>query len=267
MDIQIVSDLHLEFIGLKKKYNLFKPTAKYLALLGDICCVVDDKDFAIFKQFILEILPQYELIIMIGGNHEAYTSKPPTKETTLEASHVKIRTFFKQTSKKLHYLQNNTLKIINGKKTYYIIGTTLWSYIPKEHYANIQPNLSDYKYIYVEDEKNIRHLTPNDVTTMFRRNYAYIKGQITKAQLNNASVIVFTHHCPFIKAEHGKNKLDYAYYSDCSDLFAKNVVLWGYGHTHIKDDHVHKGVRFYSMPKGYPMQHTSFDRNSKVTIK
>lgn len=268
INIQIVSDLHLEFTGDKKKFNILKPSAPYLALVGDICCVADVSDFQIFKNFILELLPQYEHIIMVSGNHEAYTtSRQPTKLQTIDACHAKIRAFFRETSKKLHYLQNNTLKIIKGKKLYYIIGTTLWSNIPKEQYANIQSSLSDYKHIYIEDNNKVRLIVPNDIVTMFKRNYLYIKSQLARAAIDGATAIVLTHHCPFIKPDFGKNKLDYGYYSDCSALFTKNVALWGYGHTHIKDDHQYKGVRFYSMPKGYPMQHTNFDRAKSVNVK
>ena len=45
LDIQIVSDLHLEFVADKKSLVCFKPSAKVLALLGDICCVASDDDF------------------------------------------------------------------------------------------------------------------------------------------------------------------------------------------------------------------------------
>lgn len=265
--IQIVSDLHLEFLGPKKKFNLFKPTAKTLALLGDICCVIDDKDFEIFKSFILEILPQYELIIMVGGNHEPYTVvRNPTANHTLEASHEKIKSFFKATSKNLHYLNNNTLKITMGKKKYHIIGTSLWSFIPKEYYENIEKNISDYKFIYIQAEKKIRRLYPEDVSSMYKHNYGYIKRQIARSTAESANIIVLTHHCPFTKPEFGKNKLDYAYYSDCTPLLNKQVILWAYGHTHIKDDHMIGSTRFYSMPKGYPSQKTNFDKEACINV-
>lgn len=266
-DIQIVSDLHLEFIGKKDKYNLLKPSARHLALLGDICCVVDNDDFNIFKAFINEILPLYDTIIMVSGNHEGYTKvRKPTSEHTLQYTHEKIRSFFRQTSKKLHYLQNNTLKIKVGKKKYHIIGTTLWSYIPPEAQPILQKSLSDYKNIYVQDNKDIRRLLPSDVTAMFKHNYSYIRNQIIRAKEEGATTIVLTHHCPFIKPTYGKDLLDYGYYTNCKAILDRHVVLWGYGHTHIKDNHVVNGTRFYSMPKGYPGQHTEYVKDASLSV-
>lgn len=274
LDIQVVSDLHLEFRADKKPFNLFKPTAPILALLGDICCVGDISDFEIFKRFMLEILPNYEHCIMISGNHEPYynpikKSTPPTKDNTLDACSAKIKAFFRATSKKLHYLDNNTLKLTVGKKKYVIVGSTLWSHIPKEEQTRVQDIMSDYQYVYVKDQKTakIRKLLASDVQQMFSKNYKYIKTQVDKAIAGNYKVIIMTHHCPFIYKTYDPKSFDVAYYSDCSAIAnPKAVAMWLYGHTHQALDKVIGKVRYYSNPLGYPRERTGFDKDAKVKI-
>jgi predicted phosphodiesterase len=274
LEIQIVSDLHLEFRSDKKVFNVIKPTAKVLALLGDICCTGDASDMEIFKRFIIEILPHYDHIIMVSGNHDPYFNPAkktaPGKENTLSASHTKIKAFFSATSKKLHYLNNSTLKLSVGGKKFVIVGSTLWSYIPKEHQERIEGAMSDYQYIYVSDAKTnkIRSLKASDVTSMFNKNYRYIKGQIDKAAAGNYKVIIFTHHRPYIDKTYDVNSHDPAYKSDCSAIVNPKVVaLWAFGHCHERVDKVIKGVRYYSNCLGYPRERTGFDKTAKVKIQ
>ena len=268
LKIQIVSDLHLEFHATKAKFNFIKPTAPILALVGDICCLATDKDFDIFKRFIAEILPSYEIIILISGNHEMYINdKQITANQTIEGINYKIRAFFK-TNKKLHYLQNNTLKITSGKKQYYIIGATLWTNIPISQHERIVKAMSDYSYIYVTDKTSgkIRNITPQDTCSMFRKSYTYIKSQLAKAAAAKATAIVLTHHMPIMKPTYNILTHDPAYMSDCSALFAKPLVFWAFGHIHEKIDMNVRGVRFYSNCKGYPYQKTCFSHDEFVTI-
>ena len=105
LEIQIVSDLHLEFWQTKTKFNFVQPAADILALLGDICCWGSDNDFETFKKFIYEILPLYKTIIMVPGNHEYYfntsnSSEKITQLKTIEGIDQKIRKFFRETSSK-----------------------------------------------------------------------------------------------------------------------------------------------------------------------
>lgn len=269
MLIQIVSDLHLEFYADKTKFNFLVPSAPILALLGDTCCCASAEDFEIFKRFIAEILPLYEYIILIPGNHEYYFNPPvrypPTKANTLQATDARIRDFCKS-NPKLHYLNNRVLKITMGKKTYSIIGTALWSYIPPEEHARMETTMSDYKYIWVADGNKIRKLKAADVTSMFMKNTRMIKAALDKARMSNHIPIVLTHHRPYIDATYNVKSFDPAYHSDCSAWLKKPIGLVAFGHTHQRTDQLVNGVRVYSLPKGYPGQKTRFDRTSTVQV-
>ena len=271
INIQVVSDLHLEFWSKKEKFGFVKPTSPILALLGDICCLGSDDDFSTFKRFINEILPLYETIIMISGNHEYYfnpSNEPvkPTYNNTMQGIDEKLKTYFKITSPKLHYLNNSTIRINIGKTTYTIIGSTLWTWIPDDQRKKITSFMNDYKYIKYFDEKTIRQLTSNDVATMHLKNYKYIKTQITKAKNLNHKVIVFTHHKPYVSPTYNSAGLDVAYESDLSSMFEPPVLLWCYGHTHVSDSIMKGKTWLYSNPKGYPKQKTLYNNSAVVQV-
>jgi hypothetical protein len=273
LDIQIVSDLHLEFWGNKTKFNFVKPTAPILALLGDTCCMGSDDDFEIFKRFIQEVLPSYEHIVIITGNHEYYynptTKAPATKEHTMEAIDKKLKKYCKDTSPKLHFLHNSKLNISVGKKKATIIGSTLWSHIPEEHQDRIQKNMSDYQYIYVQDPKNkrVRNITAKEISELYNKNAKYIKKQLAKAKKEKTKAILFVHHRPYIDSTYNVNGFDPAYHSDLNSSITSPLVFVGFGHTHVNTDITMNGVRVYSNPKGYPNQKVKYDKEAKITIK
>jgi hypothetical protein len=210
----------------------------------------------------------------------------------------RIKLFFKSTSSKLHYLNNNTLKITANNQDYTIIGSTLWSWIPESERKTITESMNDYQYIQFYDNEKIRKLNANDVATLHLKNYRYIKMQINKAKKLNHKIIVLTHHKPYLSANYNSSSLDVAYESDLSDLFISPVLLWGYGHTHVADNSLqgasnslqvasnslqgasnslqgasnslqvtsnHKTI-LYSNPKGYPNQKTKFNKSAIITL-
>lgn len=270
MNIQIVSDTHVEFWSQKEKFGFIKPSAPILALLGDICCCGSDDDFEVFKRFILELVPLYEHIIFVTGNHEYYynpskRSAPVSIDNTMQGVDQKIKAFFKQTSPKLHFLNNSALKMTVKSTTYLIVGSTLWSWIPEDQRKNVQSSMNDYNYVYVMDGGKARKITSNDVANLHLKNYKYIKSQITKAKKLSYKVIVLTHHKPYLSKTYNPATLDAAYESDLSTLMQEPVALWAYGHTHVSDNSMQGKTWVYSNPKGYPSQKTKF--NKAVSVK
>ena len=265
MLLQIVSDLHLEFWNNKTKFNFIKPSAPVLALLGDICCCVNEDDFSKFKQFIMEILPSFELIIFVCGNHEYYHNKKnsPNVNETIQNTAKKISAYFKNTSPKLKYLNNSTLTIKEKNSTYTIIGSTLWTWIPEENRKIIQQNMNDYNSIYYLDGETPKKLTSDVVAAMHLKNRKYIKAQIDKAKAANNKIIVFTHHKPYLSETQSNFKC--AYESDLLEL-VKEVNLWAYGHTHVRDNKAIGKSKVYSNPKGYPNQKTKFHHDEVVKV-
>jgi predicted phosphodiesterase len=272
LKIQIVSDLHLEFWPHKKVFNFIKPSAPILALLGDTCCVGSDNDFAIYEKFINEIIDKFELILVIPGNHEYYYNPDAStskicKRNTMKGCNDKLRALCNK-SPKLYFLKNQTLQLKSGKTKYLLIGSVLWSYVPNDKQKFVSDNMSDYQYIYITDKKTgkIQQVTAAKTSSLFETNYKYIRRQINFAKKNNMKAIVLTHHKPYVKNNYGKNDFDYAYESNCEKLFKPPLLVWCYGHTHVRDDRVLNGVKVISNPKGYPNQRTKFDNSFCITI-
>ena len=270
MNIQIVSDIHAEFWENKEKFNFIKPSAPFLALVGDICCCGTDSDFQIFKRFILEVEPLYEHIFFVTGNHEYYfntgTFTSITHDNTMQGIDKKIKSFFTKTSKKLHFLNNNSITITIKNTSYLIVGSTLWSWIPENDRKFIQTHMNDYSRIYIStSNRKIRNLIANDIASIHLKNYRYIKTQITKAKKNKQKLIVLTHHKPYI-GNVTRNEFSVAYESDLSSIINNPIILWGYGHTHVADATMIKGVLLYSNPKGYPYEKTKYKPHVSVKI-
>lgn len=272
LKIQIASDIHAEFWSSKTRFNFIKPSAPILALLGDTCCVGSDDDFDVFKRFINEHIDSYNHIIIIAGNHEYYFNPPanspkPKPQNTMSECDKKIYTFCK-TSPKLHYLNNNTMTLTIKNKQYLIIGSVLWSHIPTERQADMQNMMSDYKYIYVKDPKSgrVRNVLSSEISSIHDKNVKYIKSKLEYARKKGMKAIVFSHHKPYLKPDHDALSYDPAYESDLKHLFKKPLLVWCYGHTHIKDNSTISGVQMISNPKGYPRQQTKFSSVFVISV-
>lgn len=63
--IQIVSDLHLEF---DKDVFKIPQSAPYLAILGD-CCVFDEEGTKKYDEFLKKHFQKFKKILIIMGNH------------------------------------------------------------------------------------------------------------------------------------------------------------------------------------------------------
>lgn len=271
LKIQIVSDLHLEFHAEKKKFNFIKPSASILALLGDTCCMGTCNDFNIFDRFIDEILPQYNHIILITGNHEYYSNcgkkmrdhKKMMQPEIMKNIDKKLISYCRKKSPKLHFLNNNSLNLTIGNKQYMILGSTLWSNIPQEEYKRIGKMMNDYNHIYI---KYGEKFNPAAASALFAKNYKYLKSKIEEAEMAGKEVIIFTHHRPFLTPSYCKKSTDPAYMSDCSKLFKKCVKLWAYGHTHEKTSLLFGKTLLYSNAKGYPHEKTGYDPTAVIII-
>jgi len=263
MQIQIVSDIHSEFWGSKDTFNFIKPSAKILALLGDIGVCGTTQDWKTYDRFIKEVSNKFELVLIITGNHEYYTNN--TDKKTMAVIDHQLKEYFKKIPN-VKLLNNKSLDIDINDKKYKIIGSTLWSYIPEIDQKDIQNYMNDYSNIYINTESTIKRLLPMHTSAMFQHNYDFIKKKIKQAKKENRKVIIFTHHKPYIEAGYTIKTTDRPYMSDCSGLFNDSIILWAYGHTHIKDDRIINGIRFYSNCKGYPNQRTGYNKSEVVTI-
>ena len=269
--MQIVSDLHLEFYRPQEiidKVKL-KITAKYLALLGDIC-VCGTNDIINMERFLDYYSPKYELIFWLPGNHEFYSGKKTYR--SIDEIIARCKTLCKKYNNVV-FLNNNFCDIKINETKYRIIGTTMWTHIPKAQEEYIAANMNDYNHIYVTGERyigliamqGIVRLTPADVTAMHTKAVRYIYKHIKESPL---PLIILTHHKPFLEAV--ETKLNAGYETNVIGAIPPKlkpkIKFWGYGHTHKHFASSVDGVFLISNPKGYPGQQTKFENDLYIKL-
>lgn len=280
--LQIISDTHLEFESINKKNvhkfinqilvppKTDKKQIKCLALLGDICCAGNICDFNKYKLFITSLMPLYDYIFIVPGNHEYYMQSkniPKSKLSTIQGINEKINKFCNK-YKKLYFLNNKSILLKLGKRKFYIFGATLWSYIHPSCYNEIKNMMNDYQYIYTynKQNKNITKLTPRKVVSMHVSVLKKLDNLIKIAKKKKIPIIVLTHHKPYVNVKNKKNRYiditSQAYESDLYNYIKYPVIIWGYGHTHIADNCKINNVNVISNPKGYNKQkyHNGFSK-------
>jgi predicted phosphodiesterase len=276
LKIQIISDLHLEFMKKLPKFLKNFKQADYLFLAGDIGYIqYPHYNRGIFYQFICWCTNNYKKVFYIMGNHDAYTTDLNlAKESLKKISEEKPNFIF---------LEKGVVSELEGYK---VIGCTLWSHIDSDTYS------------IMNDKNNIKingqYLERNDFLKMHKDDIAWLNEQIdcntptgllgTKSNLERntpvgllgtksnleRNTIVMTHHLPSYKLIHQEyQKIEYekynsAYASECDELVYK-AKLWIYGHTHKASDVVFDGItRCICNPYGY---YNDDDATSGFTIK
>src|SRR3989338_3962382 len=100
-------------------------------------------------------------------------------------------------------------------------------------------------------------LRPSDVQKWHRANVKWLKAQIQLAQSQKVFLVVLTHHAPLLAALPPHRRTTWhasGYATDLTSLFGGNILVWGYGHTHITFDKTYNQTRVISNPLGYKSQ-------------
>jgi Icc-related predicted phosphoesterase len=247
MQIQVMSDLHLEFGAITPKFH---PDADILILAGDIL-VADHiqrgslsprwKHVEAYDAFLNAAAEHFSRVIMIMGNHEHYNGR------FWETAHY-IRNRYPW----LVLLDNETVEI-GGKK---IWGGTLWTSLDRNPVmANFARNaLNDFKLIKYTKE---RKYSPSD----------FIKehdNALSSLKLANADIVI-SHHAPSRVSTPSKYKgdmLNGAYANSLEEfMLDSNIKLWIHGHMHNSSDYMIGDCRVVCNPRGY----TGHDLNTEFT--
>ncbi len=243
MDIQIVSDIHLE---LRKHFPKIEPKSKILLLAGDIGNLFTEKWKLI--NFLSYLNSNWEKVFYVLGNHEYYNL------AVGDAS-------FKY-QKLIDKYENITL--LNNESIIYkdnlIIGSTLWS-CPKIKYG-----LNDFNLIKGMTLEKMKQLNYEAID--------YINKEI-KTKSNFKRIIVLTHFPPLTygvsdpKYEVKSNISTLSYFTNKWEKFNlsfENPIVWVSGHTHWSYDFKKNGIRYISNQIGYPNENTYFNSSTKYII-
>ena len=251
LQIQVLSDLHLEFLQtipkiFKKKYTQ-KPEfvkAPYLFLAGDIG--YPKLNHGIWLQFINFCEEFYEKIFYVAGNHEAYGSE---YYETIET----IKEVFKS-KPKFVFLESGVIATLDKYK---VIGCTLWSDINNKGFAE----LNDGNYIKINKDNIVRYISSTDIQEFHKKEKEWLEKEV------DSNTIVMTHHLPSFSLidsqyKHDKyNNLNTGFASNCDHILL-HAKAWIYGHTHIGAITDLFGIKCICNPYGYKNDYkTNFTMN------
>ncbi|KAJ6228975.1 ser/thr protein phosphatase superfamily [Anaeramoeba flamelloides] len=243
VSLQITSDVHLELlktdeIAKKEISKLVTPSAKYLALLGDI----GDPEDPIYAYFLNYLSELFEYVFVVPGGKKLLEKICQS----IEKSNVIL-------------LMEQTIKFQLKNKIVWVLGTTLWSNIPEKAETSVSSTLKDYKYIYQSEDEIF---TVNFAQNLYEESNKWLRNEIKRIEEleNDDQIVVLTHHVPsFYQTSHPQFEgmlSKHGFVTDMEDLFleSKNnnkVKLWACGHTHFNFDHIIRGTRVISNQRGY----------------
>lgn len=277
MKIQLVSDIHLEYLKHKDDWPPIPNTnAEVIVLAGDIGEGTQGIEYAIEQSVRLD-----KDIVYVAGNHEYYGCDYFELMETLKD---------KVNGTRVYFLDDDSV-ILNGTR---FIGATLWT-----NYGQGHEGLMKTAFMRMTDTTNItarkwwatahgkgagnKRIGDDDEPDMFIPEVAYETHKNSIDYLTqelekpfDGKTVVVTHHAPTFKSIESLvfNKLAFeksrwvprlhddlgiifvaAYASDLTDLIVKHsneIDLWAHGHTHCKEDYAYKGVRVVCNPRGRP---------------
>lgn len=220
MNLQIVSDLHIDSESRDSYDELIKPTGDILILNGDIGSLYNPTEL---QNFLEVICKKFKLVLYVYGNHEFYYYKKyglPQPMYKLKKTGQRIADKIKN----LHILDKSSV-LVNGVC---IAGCTLWS--------NIQKSLP--KYIV-----KISDVNTNQYKFMHEQDLKYINHMIEYCQQHGHKLILATHYPPSSQCIPSYKKLRKDLYCNNLDylLSENNVKVWFFGHIHTNYDFVTSG--------------------------
>jgi len=239
--IQILSDLHL--IDVEEIKDLYAK-GDVCVVAGDICEI--DSQIDLYTTFLEWCSNNFELVVIISGNHEYYSIVNNIQDTD------NIIINLVQKFDNIIFLQNDVYVYKNIR----FIGCTLWSQIHKS--VRVFKNLNDFRSIPNFNFNNYLKLFDNCVEFLnsIQRDENYVN-------------IFITHHLPSHNLINDKYKgfgeVNTCYASNLDHLLY-NADIWIFGHSHSSFDKILNGCRCISNPKGYGNENKEYDPEKIICV-
>jgi Icc-related predicted phosphoesterase len=242
MNIQIISDIHLEFGG----FDLPDSDCDVLIAAGDIGVGIEG----------IEWLKSLDLpVIYVAGNHEYWGFEMNALQTGLSAM---------SKGSEVRYLEQD-IAIIDGVR---FLGCTLWTDFNKcedeEMMSDLQNIMNDFRYISYDNSI----ITPTKLIELNQSCVNWLHRELAKK--HDGPTIVVTHHAP-TKMSWAADPDDYLMFAYCNQLESMleeyEIDLWAHGHIHHTSDYTKHGVRVICNPRGYIGYQTVEKFDAKRVIK
>jgi hypothetical protein len=262
--IRVCSDLHLECNedgnGVP---NL--GSGDVLILGGDILCArhfkTNGKLHQVYKDFLQKCVENFDEVIYLQGNHEAYSFHYDSTFKVLK-EHL---------PSSIHLLENDFVKI----KGWTFLACTLWTDFRNENPLEMMEAsrfLNDYRTIRIGS--NYRKLRPEDTLGFHKKSRAFLEEKLE--EFKNQKVWVATHHAPSYESIHPKYRMETtngSYASNLDDLILSNpqIKYFSHGHTHSSFRYKIGECEVICNPRGYYGHNTSglnldFDPNLEIVL-
>ncbi len=217
MIVQYASDLHLE-CSENGRYVIdggIESAGDVLVLAGDIVNLFEIERYDWFWDWCSK---RFELTIFVPGNHDYYGSWSSTAKMA--------ESFCRNIRKNVLCCSNCVVPI--GRTDF--VCSTLWSRVLKQHAADVEEALRDFKEIYVCGAP----LTVADFNGLFDASFRFVKRAVETSKADN--IVVATHHVPSMSAvaERRKNSpVASGFATELSHWIASVPIrCWIFGHSH-----------------------------------
>jgi predicted phosphodiesterase len=255
MKVKVVSDLHLECCELGHGVPDLGE-GEVLILGGDILCARHFKKNGnlrkVYKDFLKKCADNFDLVLYIAGNHEAYGYN---YEGTWDVLKENLPS-------RVVLLENDYVKI----QDWVFIGATLWTDFCNGHPLEMMEArqcMNDYKVIRITPK--YRKMQPEDTYRFHNESRYYLETKLE--EFKNQKIWVLTHHAPSYQSVHEKYKrggiANGAYVSNLDGLILDHpeIRVWSHGHTHTSFDYKIGDCRVVCNPRGYYNGYNNADLN------
>lgn len=243
MALQIVSDLHLEIHDDYSDFTI-KPRAPVLALLGDIGLVARHREA--LTSFLARHLREFEAILFVPGNHEAYHSTWPRTRQILQQFEDEVMSRREAGDTSLGDL------VIMDRQAYrlpgpshqkvVVLGCSLFSHVPPFCEHAVHQAMNDFRLTAGWDVA-----THNDAHLRDRN---WLNEAVTSMEINgdpDLKIVILSHWSPTPDARardprHGDARNDALASAFATDMTqdpcfrSPKVCAWAFGHTHYNCD-------------------------------
>ncbi|ERS96504.1 hypothetical protein HMPREF1624_07420 [Sporothrix schenckii ATCC 58251] len=247
MALQIVSDLHLEIHDDYDAYTI-TPHAPVLALLGDIGLVARHRDA--LAAFLARHLRQFEAILFVPGNHEAYHSSWPRTRQILQQFEDEVtarRDAGDRGLGDLVVMDRQAYRLPPpgpgpGHHKVVVLGCSLFSHVPPLGARPVQDGMNDFRLTAGWDvaAHNAAH----------QRDRQWLNEAVTSIERHgdpDLRIVIVSHWSPTGDARardprHGAARDDALASAFATDLLddpcfrSPRVCAWAFGHTHYNCD-------------------------------
>ena len=243
MQIQVLSDLHIEFHADNGQSFLdaLDPTGV------DVLVVAGDAGLATHSvQFLKGLCQKYPHVVFVVGNHEYYNTYRHIVVEKLNAVRLRCPNF--------HPLLDNTVTI-DGQR---FVGSTLW-FPDSPKVQRHKSGLNDFHCIRGDFERWV--VRANEQAQ------AFLRSTVTQDD------VVVTHHIPTPQGSDPRwrmSSMNIFFITDMEELIQKaQPKLWVYGHTHDSHDFKIGETRLVCNPFGYAAreENPNFDWGLKIDLR